>query len=102
MPPARFEPLIPARERPQTHALDHEATRIANGDVSEYKFLPFRTGPSKINKLFKTEHPFLPQMLLKINYTDVSKSHADSLFIKRLLNNLKCMYLAYKASMNMY
>jgi hypothetical protein len=60
MPPARFEPLIPASERSQTHALDHESTGIANGDVSEYKFLAFRTGPSKINKPFKTKHPFLP------------------------------------------
>ena len=28
MPPAGFEPAIPASERPQTHALDRAATRI--------------------------------------------------------------------------
>ena len=28
MLPARFEPKIPASERPQTHALDHAATGI--------------------------------------------------------------------------
>jgi hypothetical protein len=28
MLPARFEPTIPASERPQTHALDHAATGI--------------------------------------------------------------------------
>jgi hypothetical protein len=28
MPPAGFEPAIPARERPQTHALDRTATGI--------------------------------------------------------------------------
>ena len=28
MPPAGFEPTIPARERPQTHALDRAASGI--------------------------------------------------------------------------
>jgi hypothetical protein len=28
MPPARFEPAIPANERPQTYALDHAANGI--------------------------------------------------------------------------
>ena len=28
MPPVGFEPATPARERPQTHALDREATVI--------------------------------------------------------------------------
>ena len=28
MPPAEFEPAIPASERPQTHALDRSATEI--------------------------------------------------------------------------
>jgi hypothetical protein len=28
MPPAEFEPTIPASERPQTHALDRTATGI--------------------------------------------------------------------------
>ena len=30
MPPAGFEPAIPAGDRPQTHALDRSATRIAS------------------------------------------------------------------------
>ena len=29
MPPAEFEPTIPARERPQSHALDRAAARMA-------------------------------------------------------------------------
>jgi hypothetical protein len=35
MPSAGFEPTIPARERPQTHALDTAATGIGNKCVSE-------------------------------------------------------------------
>jgi hypothetical protein len=34
MPPAGFEPAIPANERPQTHALD--STAIGIGHVLEY------------------------------------------------------------------
>jgi hypothetical protein len=30
MPPAEFEPAIPANERPQTHALDQAATGMGN------------------------------------------------------------------------
>ena len=30
MPPAGFEPAIPASERPQTQALDHAATGIGH------------------------------------------------------------------------
>jgi hypothetical protein len=30
MPPAGFEPEIPAIEQPQTYALDHAATGIGN------------------------------------------------------------------------
>jgi hypothetical protein len=30
MPPAGFEPTIPARKRPQTHALDRTATGIGD------------------------------------------------------------------------
>jgi hypothetical protein len=30
MPPERFEPAIPASERPQTHALDRVATGIGS------------------------------------------------------------------------
>jgi len=33
MPPVEFEPAIPVRERPQTHALDLAATAI--GHISE-------------------------------------------------------------------
>ena len=33
MPPAGFEPAIPARERPQTHASDRAATGIGTGRV---------------------------------------------------------------------
>ena len=33
MPPARFEPAIPASERPQTHALDCAATEIGVGNT---------------------------------------------------------------------
>ena len=40
MPPAGFEPAIPARERPQTHALDHAATGI--GTLS-HKTMLFRS-----------------------------------------------------------
>jgi hypothetical protein len=36
MPPAVFEPAIPASERPQTHALDSAATGIS--DVSIVSF----------------------------------------------------------------
>jgi hypothetical protein len=32
MPPARFEPTIPASERPKTQALDRAATRIGHDD----------------------------------------------------------------------
>ena len=30
MPPAGLEPIIPASERPQTHALDSAATGLGN------------------------------------------------------------------------
>jgi len=30
MPPAGFEPAVPARECPQTHTLDHAANSIGN------------------------------------------------------------------------
>jgi len=36
MPSARFDPAIPAREQPQTHALDRAATRI-EFIVSKYR-----------------------------------------------------------------
>jgi hypothetical protein len=35
MPPAGFEPTIPASERPQTHALDRAATAI--GESRNYQ-----------------------------------------------------------------
>jgi hypothetical protein len=34
MPPVRFEPAIPASERPQTRALDPAATGIGNNFVT--------------------------------------------------------------------
>jgi hypothetical protein len=37
MPPAGFEPTIPASERPQTHALDCAATGIGSGDSAQGK-----------------------------------------------------------------
>ena len=33
MPPAGFEPVIPASERPQTHALDREAIDICTNTI---------------------------------------------------------------------
>jgi hypothetical protein len=35
MPPVEFEPTIPARERPQTHALDRAATRTGSNTYSQ-------------------------------------------------------------------
>ena len=37
MPPAGFEPAIPASERPQTHALDRTATGIGPAFFSDKK-----------------------------------------------------------------
>jgi len=37
MPPAGFEPTIPASERPQTHALDRGALGPAHDDVAQSK-----------------------------------------------------------------
>jgi hypothetical protein len=37
MPPAGFEPTIPASGRPQTHALDCAATGIGSGDFTQGK-----------------------------------------------------------------
>jgi hypothetical protein len=39
MPPAGFEPAIPASERPQTHALDSAATGIGLLELKPYKFV---------------------------------------------------------------
>ena len=36
MPPAGFEPTIPASERPQTHALDRTATGIGFNTIYNY------------------------------------------------------------------
>jgi hypothetical protein len=41
MPPAGFEPTIPARERPQKHALDRAATGI--GFVTDYHVYKIHT-----------------------------------------------------------
>jgi hypothetical protein len=38
MPPAEFEPAIPASERPQTHTLDPAATGIGISVSTLYKF----------------------------------------------------------------
>jgi hypothetical protein len=37
MPSARFEPVIPASDRPQTHALDRAATGIGGLFISDWK-----------------------------------------------------------------
>jgi hypothetical protein len=37
MPPAGFEPIIPASERPQTHALERTATWIGTETLSHTK-----------------------------------------------------------------
>jgi hypothetical protein len=37
MPPAGFEPAIPASERPQNHTLDRAGTGIGSGDFSPEK-----------------------------------------------------------------
>ena len=39
MPPVGFEPIIPASERPQTHALDRAATGIGIRRNYIYQFL---------------------------------------------------------------
>ena len=40
MPPAGFEPAIPASKRPQTHALEQAATGIGGEyNVPKYEFL---------------------------------------------------------------
>jgi hypothetical protein len=40
MPPAEFEPAIPAREQPQTHALDRAAT--GTGGICQTALLTFQ------------------------------------------------------------
>jgi len=37
MPPSELEPIIPASERPQTHALDRAATGIGSGEFNHGK-----------------------------------------------------------------
>ena len=57
MPPAGFEPEIPASERPQTHALDRAATRIGRDTEIEacnlVTILTYRqiVSPSGVNKV---------------------------------------------------
>ena len=41
MPPAGFEPVIPAGDRPHTLALDRSATRIGNQNIHEIWILNF-------------------------------------------------------------
>jgi hypothetical protein len=38
MPPARFEPAIPEKERPQTHALDRATTGTGTLQLNNIKF----------------------------------------------------------------
>ena len=39
MPPVGFEPTISAGERPQTYALDREATGTGDNDVKQNNYL---------------------------------------------------------------
>jgi len=57
MPPSRFEPTIPASERPQGHALDPEATRIGL-----YTGCHRRKGPN------------FGRVFLMLNYTDITQN----------------------------
>jgi hypothetical protein len=41
MPRAGFEPVTPATERPQTYALDREATGIGYGEVRVFQIVRF-------------------------------------------------------------
>ena len=41
IPPARFKPTIPARERLQTHALDHTSSGVSGGGVTEPNLFQF-------------------------------------------------------------
>jgi hypothetical protein len=45
MPPAGFEPTIPASERPQTHAFERAATGIAPPIISEVIFISHNRDP---------------------------------------------------------
>jgi hypothetical protein len=42
MPPAGFETKIPARERPQTHAVDSEATGIGGTKLPAANFIEIK------------------------------------------------------------
>jgi len=56
MPEAGFELAIPASERPQTHALDREATRIGSESITVMKIpvTKFKTYFQFILTAFKT------------------------------------------------
>jgi hypothetical protein len=49
MPPAGFEPTIPASERPQTHALDHATTGIGLGFEPSVSRMQVRSGTAQAN-----------------------------------------------------
>jgi len=57
MPPAGFEPRIPAKERPQTQAIDREATGSTQGDI----------------KLFNTNKVDVSTCTYKLNVIDEVK-----------------------------
>ena len=48
MPPAEFEPAIPASQRPQPHALDRKATGIGNNNNTHYQYVAASVPESNI------------------------------------------------------
>ena len=54
LPPAGFEPTIPAKERPQTHALDGAATGIAVCQYSDDNFV-FQNDSTVDNFVFQSD-----------------------------------------------
>jgi hypothetical protein len=67
MPPAGFEPAIPASERPQTNALDRAATRNGVSGNAEIlyrtSFLPFSV--LSVFTCFEKSHVFKPRDIFK-------------------------------------
>ena len=49
MPPAGFEPTVPASERPQTHALHRAATGTGNITLVNWKYL-MQNGNKNMNE----------------------------------------------------
>jgi hypothetical protein len=52
MPPAGFEPAIPASERPQTHDLDRAATEIGLCFVSTDEYITYINRSSSTKKFY--------------------------------------------------